>query len=290
MRVKPFLAIAFCCMIISSCQKDLTFENSGGPGGGGSTNGDLLAKVVTKQGADSAVEEFEYNASKKLVRTKTTDLSAGNLLTEDIRIVRNSGGIITSIIQKSDALTSQGIDSVIVRVHYNTATQRYTSKVSEISLFGLSITDSTVLVYDAGGKVIREEDYFINALFGSQPLLAAKTEYTTGTSGISQINIFFVSDLLAGGPPELLARVKYSYDGKTSPLILPAGEASIILRADLSATENANKLDYEDVQNAGAGNFIETIAYTYNTKNKPSSAIGTENPGGITTTISYTYK
>jgi len=288
MRIKLFTTLFLFGTVIISCQKEISFDNNGGNSGGGTT-GDLVTRIVSKVGTDSTVNEYEYDSNKRLIREKISGVSQAVAINNDLRIIRNSAGIITSTIQKNAELIAQGLDSAVSRINYDAASNRYTSRVIEISFFGLTTIDSTVFIYDAGGKVIREEDYLSNPAFGSFPLLAAKTEYTNGSSGITQTNISF-SDPIAGGPFELLATVKYTYDGKVSPLILPPGEAAVIARTDLSATSNGTKMEFEDIANGGAGSFTNTLVYTYNSKNKPLSAVSTQTPGNIVSNISFYYK
>ncbi len=286
---KKFLTALFLFgIVLTSCQKELAFENNGGNSGGGSA-GDLLARIVSKEGSDSTVNEYEYDNNKRLIREKISGVSQGVVINNDLRIIRNSSGIIINTIQKNAELIAQGLDSAVSRINYNSATNRYTSRVLEISFFGLTTIDSTVFIYDAAGKIIGEDDYLSNPAFGSLALLSAKTEYTNGSSGINQTNISF-RDPIAGGPFELLATVKYTYDGKVSPLILAPGEAAVIARKDLSATANASKLEFVDVANAGAGSFTQSLVYSYNSKNKPVTAVSTQTPGNLESNITYTYK
>jgi len=288
MRTKLLFAIAAVSVLICSCQKELTFEDNGGSGGGGT--GDLLATIVGTSGGETVTTEYEYDASKRLMREKVTGISGGMNINNDFRIVRNGAGIVTSTIQKNDDLAMQGIDSAVAIIHYNTSTQRYTSRVAELILFGLASIDSTVFIYDAAGKVIRADDYIYILGSGIDYELIAVTEYDYGTGGVTETRFNIADFGNPGGPTELAATIKYTYDTKTSPLILPHGEAAAILRTDLVATANPTRFDYIDVQGAGADNFNVTYVYTYNSKNKPVTAEVTENPGGSTSTITYSYK
>jgi hypothetical protein len=288
MKTKFVFAIAVMSFFISSCQKELTFEDNGGSGGGGT--GDLLAKIVGTSGGETVTTEYEYDASKRLIREKIIGTSQGMNIDNDFRIVRNAAGIVTSTIQKNAELVMQGLDSAVAIIHYNTSTQRYTSRVAELSLFGLYSIDSTVFIYDASGKVIRADDYIYIVSSGTDYELIAVTEYDYGAGGVTETRFNIADFGNPGGPTELVVTVKYTYDTKTSPLILPHGEAAAILRTDLVATANVTKFDYIDVQGAGAENFSYTYVYTYNSKNKPATAVVTENPGNLESTLTYTYK
>jgi len=291
MRTKLFFTIAALSFFISSCQKELTFEDNGGSGGGGgTTTGDLLVKVESASGPETVTTEYEYDASKRLIREKTTGISQGIDYSNDYRIVRNSAGIITATVQKNAELVMQGIDSAVARIHYNAAALRYESRVSEISLFGMASIDSTVFIYDASGRVIRADEYLLNQALGPDFVLFVIIEYDYGAGGITESRFNLADPLDPGAPAELAAKIKYTYDAKSSPLILSPGEAAAILRTDLVATANATKLDYIDEINGGADNFNITYVYTYNSKNKPATAVSTENPGNLVLNLKYTYK
>jgi len=290
MKTKLLFAIAALSFLISSCQKELSFDDNGGGGGGGTTTGDLLTKIESISGGETLTTEYEYDASKRLLREKITGTSQGTNLNNDFRIVRNAAGIITSTIQKNADLAMQGIDSAVAIIHYNTSTQRYTSRVAEISLSGFSTIDSSAFFYDASGKVIRIDEYFKSSSLGPDYELIAVTEYDYGAGGVTETRLNIADFGNPGGPTELVLTIKYTYDTNTSPLILPPGEAAAILRIDLVATANATKFNYIDVQGAGSQNFDVTYVYTYNSKNKPATAVSTENPGNLVSNFTYTYK
>ena len=291
MRTKLLLAIAAASFFISSCQKELSFDDNGGSGGGGgTTTGDLLTKIVSTSGGETATTEYEYDANKRLLREKVTGTIQGTNVSNDYRIVRNAAGIITATVQKNAELAMQGIDSSVARIHYNSATLRYESRVSEISLFGMASIDSTVFIYDASGKVIRADEYLMNQALGPDFVLFVVIEFDYGAGGITESRFNLADPLSPGAPPELAAKITYTYDTKTSPLILPPGEAAAILRTDLLASANPTKLDYIDEINGGADNFNIAYVYTYNSKNKPATAVSTENPGSLVSNLTYTYK
>ena len=293
MRVKLLFAIAIIALTVASCQKELSFDDnggSGGGGGGGGTTGDLLAKVVSASGGETVISEYEYDANKRLIREKVSGNMQGQNIGDDYRIVRNASGIITKTIQKNQDLILQGIDSAVAVIHYNAATQQYQSRVADLSFFGLSTIDSTVFIYDGSGKLIRSDDFISNAALGPDYVLFAVTDFSYSASGVTETRFSVGDPANPGGAPELAGKVNYEYDSKTSPLILPNGEAAAILRMDLVAVANATRYTYTDVINAGANNFDVTYVYTYNSNNKPVSSVSTENPGNIVWNITYTYK
>src|SRR5689334_23266530 len=122
-----------------SCQKEIDWGMGGGNGGG-----EKLVKVFSKTGADSTVITYLYDANGRLIKETTAGIGAGQTLDMTIDINRNGSGIITTTVQKSAVLLTQGIDSVVTRFHYNTSNNRYTSRAFDLSIGGFSITDSAI--------------------------------------------------------------------------------------------------------------------------------------------------
>lgn len=289
-KITGILALAV--LVLASCQKETSLDSGGNPGsgGGGTTGtGDLLVKVTTKTGADSTVTTYEYDASKRVVREVMNGVTGGQAYYNDLRLVRTASGIITEVIQKNDQMVAQGLDSVITKLTYDNASGRYTNRVSEISVFGFTITDSAVAVYDGSGKLIREDGYLISPLLGAGPALATKYDFTYDAAGnITEMKISS-SDPTTGGPMTLQAIEKFTYDAKTSPLKLSIGEAFAMTSHTLASPNNPVKLDYQNAVTP-AGNFSIDYTFTYTTKNKPATSKGTQTPGGAVSTITYFYK
>lgn len=276
---------------ISSCQKEKSFDTSGGAGGGGTNSGgtgtgDLLVRVDNKVGSETNYTLFEYDANKRLIHQKNVGKSQGIDISDELIIYRNADGIITSTVQKNPSLAQQGIDSSVTKVYYDNVAKKYTAKVFTLELAGLAVTDSTVLFYDNNGKVIKEELYMGMPGFGGSLDLSLVTEYTlTADGSIASMKQYDYSS----GAADLVSEINYTYDDKVSPLILPSGEAAAITRIDYCANHNATKVDIIDhATGTGAGNLLLQTTYTYSTKNKPATSVMTQ--PGYTTNSTYTYK
>jgi len=271
-------------LYLSSCQKEISAENNGNPGG--SASGDLLVKIVANEGGQTLVTTFEYDAAKRLTREKILGVSGGQAIDNDTRVIRDGSGIITTLIQKNAQLAAQGIDSVITKVNYNAGSQRYTSRVMEISLFGFTTVDSAALSYDASGNQVKEEHYLGSPLLGLPLELQLLNEFVRNPDGSMNENKIYYPDPLSGTLDQV-ASIKYAYDTKTSPLILTKNDAAGMGRPDLTALSNATQLDFTDLSN-GAGSFTQTITYTYNNANKPETSVSVS--GGVTTNSTYYYQ
>jgi hypothetical protein len=240
--------------------------------------------VVSKTGTDSVVINYGYDGAKRLTLEKIVGISQGVNVGNDQQIIRNASGIITKMIQKSAVLQQAGLDSIITVVYYDANASRYTSRVQEISFMGFSSKDSAVFIYDAGGKIIRQDEYQSEPVTGSfaQTL---KTEYTYAANG--NLDSFKQYDL-SSGTASLLVTSAYTYDGKVNPLRMN-NETFVIGKPALISANNVSSAQVNDLA-TGAGNLAFTWIYTYNSNNKPSTAVSTQIPGNIVSNIVYYYQ
>lgn len=278
----PAIGLIF---FLASCQKEVSVDLGGTGGGGGTSNGDLLAKISSTSGSDSYTVDYTYDAAKRVIRIVYTGTSGGQNIGSDTRVVRNASGIITQTIEKNAGVA----DSTITTVNYNAASGRYTSKVMEVQTQGFAATDSSVFVYDGAGRIIQVDDYLSNPGIGLDPFIALKTTYTYDVAG-NDIGFKILQVDPLGGPDQVLAEYNIAYDTKVNPLILSAGEAIILGDPTMSSPNNPIKFDFKDVVNSGASSFVFDFTYTYNSKNKPATSSYTQNPGGQVTNNTYTYK
>ncbi|MFM9907916.1 MAG: hypothetical protein ACKVOW_01135 [Chitinophagaceae bacterium] len=288
MKAKLLIVIAVLGICISSCQKEISFDGNGGPVTG--TSGDLLTKIVAVSGTETNTTEYEYDSEKRLIREKITGTSQGTDIGNDLRVIRNASGIITATVQKNQGSITQGIDSVLSIVYYNSSTNKYTAVVSEISVGGFSVADSSSFVYGTDGKILRQDNYLVSQFLGPSPVLSLVTDFSYGAAGIIEMRQSASDFQNPGAPPIPTTIAKYSYDTKVSPLIIPNGEAAVILRIDFSATSNLSNYEFTDIANGGPSSFKLSAVYTYNSKNKPISGVSTQIPGNKKTTFTYFYK
>lgn len=292
-KVLVVLPIAISAVLLS-CQKEVDFDNGSGAsggGGGGGTTGNKLVRTVSKNGSDSAVTTYTYNANKKLINQKITGMMQGIDVSNEFRYYRNASGIITHYTQINPNLILVGIDSVVTKVHYNTGASRYTSSVTELSLLGFSVKDSTVLVYDGTGKVIRSDVYQSIPLLGGYDL-SVKINYAYTGANVTQLDM--VSHDPVSGTDDPISNVKYTYDTKTSALnvsemFTSLAEAFVINHGDWISANNATKVEIIDVTDP-ANNQSSTVTYTYNSNNRPVTGVNTRMPGGIVDNLSFYYQ
>ncbi|MGH2552553.1 MAG: hypothetical protein ACRDEB_02485 [Chitinophagaceae bacterium] len=272
-------------LFLLSCQKEIDW------GLGGSNNPYLLlVKIKSKTGADTTQIDYYYNAGKKLIREKTTGVSAGNSLDNDLIINRNSSGIITTTVQKAAALVAVGIDSVVTRFNYNSATSKYTSSVFDLAIPGFSVTDSAVYTYDANNRITSDAHYLVitGLPIPIPPTLALVNSYKYSGGGANLDSVKQDAATIPGGPLSLVATQAFTFDTKTNPLII-LNEAILIGRVGLYNANNATKAEVTDVADP-TQDFDMIYTFKYNNVNKPDSSTGTRMPGGAITATKYYYQ
>ena len=282
MRKWLFLIPVFTIVVVS-CQKEIDW------GLGNSIDSNkMLVKISSKTGAsDSTIIEYSYDANKRIIREKTSGSAGGQDLTNDFVINRNASGIITTTVQKAAALIAAGVDSVVTRYNYSTASSRYTSSIFELTISGFTVTDSAVFSYDANGKITGDAHYLVIVGIPFPPFIALKNTYTyTGANLVS-----VAQDATTAPPPAPLSPFSmqaYTMDTKKNPLII-GNEAIVLTRTGLFNANNPTKVVFTDLTGGGA-DFTMDYTYKYNSSNKPDSSYGTRTPGGAVTATKYFYQ
>jgi hypothetical protein len=269
-----------------SCQKEIDW----GFGGNGKPVSQLLVKIKSQTGTDTTQVDYTYDAGKKLIREKTTGMSAGTNLDNDLVINRNTSGIITTTVQKAAVLVVAGVDSIVTTFNYSAVTSKYTSSVFLLNVPGLLVTDSAVYSYDAAGRISGDAHYLqVNGLpIPVPPVLGLKNYYIYSASGSNMDSVKQDASTTPGGPLSPVSSQAYNFDTKTNPLII-LNEAVLLGRTGLY---NANNTTRSSVANilAPANDFTMDYTYKYNTANKPDSSYGTRTPGGAVTATKYYYQ
>ena len=271
----------FVTLVFISCQKEIDWGL-----GGGNTANQLLVKISSKTGTDSAVISYSYDAQKRLIRETVIGVSTGTSLDNDLVINRNAAGIITRTIQKSPAFVAAGVDSVVTRFNYNPASSQYTSGVFSITIAGFTITDSAVYTYDAGGKIASDIHYLGTGIL--PPIQILKDQYTYSADGLNLVSIVQLASLTPGAPLSPLSTQTFNFDNKINPLIIK-NEGVLLARTGLYNANNGSKLALDNTVDATV-NFTMDYTFKYNTANKPDSSFGTRTPGGTVTASKYFYQ
>jgi hypothetical protein len=283
---RQVLIFSVLIVILISCQKEIDLAPGNG-GGGGGTTGNRLIKTVSKTATDSVITIYTYNSSGKVINVKSTGMSGGQDMGNEYRYYRNGSGIITRTVQINPNLIVAGIDSVTTIVNYNTSASRYTSNVFSLSLFGFTVNDSSVHVYDASGKLIRNDEYQAIPLLGQPYELSLKTMYTYDVSGnVKQMDIY--SHDVTTGADDLVSTVKYTFDTKTAAISYGA-DAIGIGQPDLVSVNNVIKAEIIDVSDPTNNRTLDNT-YIYNSSNRPATGTSTLTPPGTVNNLSFFYQ
>lgn len=277
--------LLFLTLVFVSCQKEIDW------GLGGSNNPNmLLVKIKSKTGTDTTQLEYYYDASKRIIREKTTGMSGGTSLENDLVINRNSSGIITTTVQKAAALIAAGIDSIETRFNYNTGTSKYTSSVFVLAIPGFAVTDSAVYNYDGSGRITGDDHYLLvsGLPIPLPPVLGLKNYYIYSASGSNMDSIKQNAATTPGGPLTPVSSQAYSFDTKINPLII-LNEAILLGRTGFYNTNNTKKATVTNTITP-ANDFTMDYTYKYNLVGKPDSSYGTRTPGGAVTASKYFYQ
>jgi YD repeat-containing protein len=270
-------------LLLAACQKEIDW----GLGSGGVTADQLLVKILSKTGTDSTVVTYSYNSAKQLIRETTIGSSGTNSLDNDLRITRNSAGIIQKTVQVASELIANGIDSLVIRYNYNSALSRYSSSVFNVTVMGTNVTDSVVYVYDASGKITSDAHY-LKASILPLPVLSLRNQYTYSADGLNLTGAQQFASTTPGGPLSLQASQSYTYDSKKNPLIIKQ-EAILLTRPGLFNAQNTLSTLVTNTTDPTT-DFAMDYVYRYNLAGKPDSSYATRTPGGAVTASKYFYQ
>ena len=176
------------------------------------------------------------------------------------------------------------MDSITTIVHY--ASSRYTSYVLDISIPGFSLSDSSVFVYNGGGKIIGENSYLIPT-GGTGYYLGAKFDYSYDASGNFNSLIFHQLDQ---SRQEVFTASTFNikYDSKVNPMHMD-NEAFVMGHPEWTSFNNIVSQQGSD-SNGPVDDQTITQSYSYNSANKPITNVITVMPDNTVTSITYYYQ
>lgn len=274
-------AFAATSLFLFSCQKDKSLELNGTPP---PAVGSLLTKTVAKIGQDSSSVLYQYDPQKRLIASVTTGSFLGSSFESRKVVTRNAAGIIQNMKVITDGGTD--MDTVVYQVNYDIAKARYTSLVNKQMINGIEFLDSTAFVYDAGGKLIKEEFFIDNGTYGGYADFS-KIEYAYDANGnVIKATGYDYDD--QAGVHNISYEDVYEYDVKVNPIKLGT-EAILLSDVSLTGKNNMIKLTSKDHNNA-SNNDVTTVEYVYNTDNRPKTAKITSQSLGVQVPVTYTYE
>lgn len=269
---------SFAAVLLFACTKERSLETGG-------NGGTLLVQSSSRLGSDSTVVQYRYDAEKRLIGYQTAAAFQGQNDQSSTTFTRNGQGIVQKVVFKSSLLLSVAIDSIPFNVSYDAARQRYTSRTGEYDLFGSIIKDSIAYTYDAGGRLIKEEEFIDDSQSGGYGEFS-KTDYTYDAEGNVIKSVISDFDPVAG-TYEAISETLYEYDANVNPLELTI-EGFVVGNPSLISSHNVAKVTTTDLEDATS----ETVTYTYvyNFDKKPVSGTATINGSGGTITVTFIYQ
>jgi hypothetical protein len=274
MRKILLFATVFTLLIVS-CKK----EDSG------SKPQNLLDKVVTKEGADSAVTTFTYNSQNKLTGESTDDKISD--LTSSRIISRDNSGRVTKI---TDNETKQGSASSSTFTDYfypSAAEAKLRNGLFSFPQGTVTIRDSSAYTY-TGNNVTRISHFWSTPTFPVTQVYYYELKYDT-KGNLTELKGYY-DNTPGSGNFQLEETLTYTYDDKVNPLYSPdaALTESIIefLYDRYVSPSNVKGLSY--VGTDPANNFSATFTYEYRADGRPTKS--TLSVAGFTSVSTYSYK
>ncbi|MDX1954264.1 MAG: hypothetical protein SFU20_01955 [Chitinophagaceae bacterium] len=277
MKIRITLAAISLMVGLTACQKEISSElidpnNPSNPNNQGNIDGELLVKAleITPATGDTNVITVEYDASKRMVKY----LSKGKVNGVNTNIIytfnRATDGKVQSIKLVSDFGTS--FDSTLFYPYYQTGSNRLAYIKSTSSVGGFDITDSSVITYNAAGRVIRKES-FQEALGIALP--GSRIDFTYDANG--NITVIANSSDAGGGIYVEGSRFTYTYNGHKAAV--QGGDEFFIIMA--VTTVSPNDITRVDLETAAGDGTTILSNQTYNSFDRPSKAnASVTGPGG----------
>jgi hypothetical protein len=287
--MKKLLILPILSIVLFACQKEISFEDPNvtppSGGGGGNTTGTKLVKLVQKSGSDSAVVNLTYNSANKLTSYSEVQVSGGQTADLSVNLIRNSSNIITQAVITSSQLAPLGIPSITTNFNYDAATSKYKYSILSISILGTTYKDSTTFTYDVSNRLTTATTYADDGT-GSGYLLDSKEEYTYTGSNVASVKASTFNDQTNVFDVDVTE--SYEYDAKVNPSQFVSDAVVLRILGTYASFFSANNITKQTTVDATTGTEVITMAYTYNTSNRPT--VGTLTAAAGTATVTYYYQ
>jgi YD repeat-containing protein len=240
----------------------------------------ILDQVVTKQGTDSVVTKYTYDAANRFVGEVANDPINNETYTKTL--ARDNSGRVTKI---TDVEASSTPGTTVTDFVYLGATDvKLKNGKSSFVQSGVTIFDSSAYEY-SGTQVSKTSHYW--ALTG-QPYAAIQYfVYTYDARG----NIASVKFYQVGTPGlndfTLQYTVTYTYDDKINPILAKDDALIEYIGNQYVCPNNITGLTFNSATTP-ANNFTAAITYEYRSDGRPTKS--TTTIGGTSSVSTYTYR
>ena len=277
-------------LLLVCCQKEVSSEigRSQQDSSAVDTSKLLIRTVFKTPGSpDSVVTVYSYDNKKKLAGYDIVNPATDEHF--NFQFTRNANGIVTKII-KTEEFTGPGGQTYISNedVFYDVSVPGYSYIISTATISGDVTRDSIVFNYDANKRINLSQTYEKSSATANLYVLIWKTEYIYNAAGDLTGENFY-DDFSFSGNLSLNTNGSFEYDNKTAPLVLK-NEAFLFdffTPVETISLHNITKATYTY---SFPPSDIITMAYTYNSENKPATALHTGLPQNVVSNITYYYQ
>lgn len=265
---KVLLPIIFLALI-ASCKK----EDAPAPQ-------NILDKVTTKEGTDSIVTSYTYDAQNRFVGESVNDPINSETYTRSL--TRDNNGRITKI---TDAEVSSTPSSSVIDFAYLGATDtKLRNGKTFFVVSNVNINDSSAYEYN-GAQVARTNHYWSTATF---PLtLIEYYVYTYDARGNMTEVKYYQTDAPGSTNFQLVETLTFTYDDKINPIYSKDDALVEYFVNQYVSPNNMTGLTYSSVSNP-ANNFSATFTYEYRSDGRPTKS--TLSIGGSSSVSTFTYR
>lgn len=219
--MKILLTAFLAAILLTSCQKEVSFQsgNNGNNGGNGNGNGNasgLLVKSVAVTGSETQTTVYTYDSQKRL-ETMTIKGTTGGIAVESYhKYIRDGAGRIVKVLQKVADMPGTTTDTSVTTYHYpNETTMNYDYRIFVITMnmgggFSMSTIDSAVYTYNAD-KMMSLHSFMSSSLLPDSIMMENRTDFSyDALSNVTGMKMYSdISD--PGGIMDLIADYKYTY-------------------------------------------------------------------------------
>lgn len=266
---KVFLPAIMFLALIASCKK----EDAPAPQ-------NLLDKVVTKEGTDSVVTTYTYDAQNRFVNESTND--PVNSETFTMALTRDNNGRVSKITESEASSTPSS--SATDFVYLGATDPKLRNGKTFFVTSGVTINDSSAYEYN-GSQVTRTNHYWSTTTVPYT--LIEYYVFTYDTRGNVTSVKFYQTDTPGSTNFDLLYTVTYTYDDKINPIYSKDDALTEYIGNQYVSPNNITSLTYNDAVTP-SNNFTATVTYEYRSDGRPTKS--TTTVGGASSVSTYSYK
>jgi hypothetical protein len=276
---KLFAACALAALI-TSCQKEVSFETAGPGTGTGNTSGRLV-KTVAITGTDTMTTLFTYDTQNRLSSIAIDGTSNGGMI-DMYTYKKFEYDAAGRVFRAKQYIEQNGMsfDTSVTDIHYpNATTMEFDYSVATMQVMGFGTIDSTFYHFNSGklDSVISR----LTASFGGLDPVITKTRFTyDGNARVSNLKMYSNSAQQGSGPVELIADQIFTYGVAVAPQWMTNSAAQNYWIGGMPHTAN-NVVTKLESTSPGQPLANTTITTTYTLSgNKPTTATLTQSGGG----------